>query len=147
MEENKEAVKAAITGIKRQFMAYRNGIIADSMRKAGYPYSVIFGLNVPQIAHIARTLTDGESLAPELWRDKGVRESRIMACYLFPHDITKEEAQKLINDLQTPEEGDMLAFRLLKHLPYAPELVDENKDSANAMCRHLAEILSKHISG
>ena len=35
--------------IKHQFMAFRNGIVADALRKAGYDYKVIFGLQLPQL--------------------------------------------------------------------------------------------------
>ena len=40
--------------IKRRFFAMRNGIIADTLRKAGLDYRMIFGLNLPQITDIAR---------------------------------------------------------------------------------------------
>jgi 3-methyladenine DNA glycosylase AlkD len=145
MDQNSE-LHDIIKGIKRQFMAYRNGIIADSLRSAGYPYSIIFGLNVPQLAHISRTLTATPELAAALWADTEVRESRLLACYLFPHDMAQPDAEAFIESLRTPEEGDMLAFRLLKHLPYASSLVEKYATSDNAMQRHLADILAKHLS-
>ena len=39
--------------IKRRFFAMRNGIIADTLRKAGLDYRMIFGLNLPQVVEIA----------------------------------------------------------------------------------------------
>ena len=42
--------------IKRRFFAMRNGIIADTLRKAGLDYRMIFGLNLPQITDIAADL-------------------------------------------------------------------------------------------
>ena len=39
--------------IKSRFMAMRNGIVADALRKGGMPHKVIFGLNVPQLSEIA----------------------------------------------------------------------------------------------
>ena len=35
--------------IKRRFFAMRNGIVADTIRKAGLQDKMIFGLNLPQI--------------------------------------------------------------------------------------------------
>jgi hypothetical protein len=35
---------------------------------------------------------------------------------------------------------------LLKHLPYASSLVEKYATSDNAMQRHLADILAKHLS-
>ncbi len=116
--------------IKQEFYAYRNGIVADALRKAGMPYKVIFGLQVPQLAEISRqiiariesqnngndTIAERRRLAQALWDDRGVRESRLLACYLFDHtQMDRAEAESLLNDIQTPEERDMLNFRLLRH--------------------------------
>ena len=105
-------------------MAYRNGIVADTLRSAGMTcYNVIFGLNVPQLAHIAGTIEPDMALARKLWADRGVRESRLLAAYLFPvAEVGFDEAEALINDAQTQEEADMLVFRLLRRLPCFAEL-------------------------
>lgn len=105
-------------------MAYRNGIVADTLRAAGMDcYNIIFGLNVPQLAHVAGTQLKIMELAETLWEDRKVRESRLLAAYLFPPDeIDEEYAMKLLNDVQTQEEADMLAFRLLRHLPFLTTL-------------------------
>ncbi|MCM1004708.1 MAG: hypothetical protein NC402_00235 [Prevotella sp.] len=105
-------------------MAYRNGIVADTLRAAGMDcYNVIFGLNVPQLAHIAGTLVPGMTLADALWADRKVRESRLLAAYLFPpEEVSEQKALELMADVQTQEEADMLAFRLLRQLPYHPAL-------------------------
>lgn len=115
-----------ISDIKKSFFALRNGILADTLRKAGMSYKVIFGLQIPQIAEIARGLEPSEELATELWKDREVRESRLLACYLFRTDETDmAKALELATDVRTPEEADMLAFRLFKRLPFAGELLDE----------------------
>lgn len=105
-------------------MAYRNGIVADTLRAAGMDcYNIIFGLNVPQLAHVAGTQLKIMELAETLWEDRKVRESRLLAAYLFPPDeIDEEYAMKLLNDVQTQEEADMLAFRLLRLLPFLTTL-------------------------
>lgn len=120
-------------------MAYRNGIVADTLRSAGMNcYNVIFGLNVPQLAHIAGTLEPDKALASRLWADKGVRESRLLAAYLFPHEeISRTEAEGLIQEVQTQEEADMLVFRLLRHLPFFADLKAESSGyAAVAMSRY-----------
>ena len=43
-----------IKEIKHSFLAFRNGIVSDTLRKAGMPYGIIFGLQLPQLAEIAR---------------------------------------------------------------------------------------------
>ena len=120
--ENIEPIKQ----IKHQFMVYRNGIVADTLRDAGMPYHVIFGLQLPQLAQIARSVAPSLSLANDLWADDKVRESRLLACYLFPKEsITLEQALALARSVQTVEEADIICFRLLRYLPFAEQLVAE----------------------
>ena len=122
--------------IKKLFYTYRNGVVADTLRRFGYPHKVIFGLQVPQIAAIARelrfdTATERNVTAEKLWADREVRESRLLACYLFdPQTITHEKALELACDTRSQEESDMLAFRLLKRLQ-SPDLLLARLESAN----------------
>lgn len=116
--------------VKHLFMTYRNGIIADSLRKAGMPYRVIFGLQLPQIRQIAtdlkaclseETLTE---LARTLWLDCNVRESRILAMAIFPPDRLKESDAKIMaSEILTREEADMLSFLLIRHTPHLSALI------------------------
>lgn len=64
-----------IKEIRQQFYTFRNGIIADTLRKAGDPHRIIFGLNLPQITDIARLIGLDASLARELWADTSCREA------------------------------------------------------------------------
>lgn len=132
--------------IQQQFFAYRNGILADQLRSAGCPCSVIFGLNVPQLAAIARQYESSTELADALWGKKNDREARLLACYLFPKsEVDADKARALIADVQTPEEADMLCFRLLKHLPFASELAAETATSDNQLTAYLSRSLSRHL--
>lgn len=104
-------------------MVYRNGMIADTLRKAGLPYKIIFGLQLPQIAAIARALPNTVDLADELWADNEVRESRLLACYLYPlEQIDEDKATKLAESVRTPEEADILCFRLLRYYKDAEKI-------------------------
>ena len=116
-----------VRDIKHKFMVYRNGIVADSLRKAGYPYQVIFGLQLPQLTAIAREIpeeVDRHELANVLWADREVRESRLLAPYLYESArLTLDDALALAKDVRTPEEADILAFRLLRHHPSAAAML------------------------
>ena len=132
--------------IKRSFFVFRNGVVADTLRKAGMPHKIIFGLQIPQIADIARGLAPSMSLAKELWDDSDVRESRLLAKYLFPaYEITEEMALELMRSVRTPEESDMLSFRLLKRLPFASEL-QAKADSDPAVPSFASVSLLRHLS-
>lgn len=127
------------------FFAYRNGVVAEALRRSGMPYAMIFGVDVPTLASIARRIGYDRQLAGELWADREVRESRLLACYLFdPESLLLASALELCRDIRTPEEADMLAFRLLKRLPYAQELLAElQKDPQTALA---AKSLSRHCA-
>ena len=140
-------MKEIIRNIKHEFMAYRNGIISDHLRSAGMNcYKIIFGLNIPQLAQIARSLDKSMELANLLWADRHVRESRLLATYIFPpEDINEKMASELIEDLQTREEADMLCFRLLKHLSFAPQIIKRYECSEKPLFSYCTSSLKKHI--
>ncbi len=133
--------------IKHQFMVFRNGIVADTLRNAGMPYHVIFGLQLPQLSQIARTVSPDSTLARELWEDKNVRESRLLACYLFPkEEVNQELALELACSVQTPEEADILCFRLLRYLPFAETLATQLEDSDNPTVAYCAKALRRNLA-
>lgn len=136
--------------IKHEFMTFRNGIVADTLRKAGMDYDIIFGLQIPQLSRIARQVENPE-LAEALWRDKKVRESRLLACCLFaPETVDEEMAMLLSSDVQTREEADILCFRLLRRLPYAESLAAKIESAAsasgNALQAYCAEALRRNLA-
>lgn len=89
--------------IKRNFFAMRNGIVADTIRRGGLQYKMIFGLNLPQIADIAATLQHSRELAEELWADIRTRESRLLSPMVYPRDeLTRERAAEMLREAQTP---------------------------------------------
>ncbi len=131
--------------IKHLFFTYRNGMMADTLRRYGMPYKTIFGLEIPRIAEIARGLAPSAELADALWADREVRESRLLAAYLFPVEtMTEEKAVALAADARTQEEADMLAFRLFRRLPFAARLLDRLE--ADPATRRAARALSPHLA-
>lgn len=134
-------IEGTIKEIKRQFMAYRNGIVADTLRGAGMDcYNVIFGLNLPQLKEVASRLSPSLVLAKTLWADCNVRESRLLATYIFPkEEVDAELARELMVSVRTQEEADILVFRLLRFLPFFLDLkaVDcGNKFMEGALLRY-----------
>lgn len=145
---NQDKTTDAIRHIKHEFMAYRNGIIADTLRNAGMPYKVIFGLQLPQLTAIAKAVKgsnfDTEQLARQLWQDKDVRESRLLACFLFSSSsMNREDVLNLCEDLLTREEADILSFKFLQHLSFVDTLAEELKQSSNPNTIYCAEALNR----
>lgn len=115
--------------IKQQFMAYRNGVIADTLRQAGWPHKVIFGLNLPQLTEIARSLPSPDiDLALKLWADREVRESRLLAPFLLPRDLDADRLLELCADIRTREETDLMAFRHIRYRADAADIAARTPD-------------------
>ena len=106
--------------VKRRFFAMRNGVIADTYRRAGSPFRIIFGLNLPQIVEIAGDFGPDAGLAEALWANTSTRESMLLAPMLLrPEDLTEENALKMIEECPSAETVDILCHRLLRKTPFA----------------------------
>lgn len=140
-------IQDSIKSIKHNFLAFRNGVISDTLRKAGMPYKIIFGLQLPQIAQIARAHEQNMKLAESLWQDENMRESRLTACYLFPpEEVDKEKALELAESVRTMEEADILTFRLLKRLSFARELAEELQKKEQPLVSYCGKALIRNLN-
>ena len=116
--------------IRKEFFAFRNGIIADKLRKAGDPHPVIMGCLLVDVqgiaARVRENLGDVEQLAAiasELWSDTNSRECRLAAPMLYPAGLMPlEQAQQWSESVETVEVADNLCHKLLRHLPDADAL-------------------------
>ena len=134
--------------IKHEFFSRRNGIIADAYRNAGDPHKTVFGLQLPQLSEIARMAgMPDTALSVQLWADRDCRESRLLACWLVDHaDVTEQQALDMAADTRTREEADILAFRLLRRLPFATALADKiRKSSASDISIYVATALKRNL--
>ncbi|MDE5839480.1 MAG: DNA alkylation repair protein [Muribaculaceae bacterium] len=146
-----QANSGIIAAIRKEFFALRNGMIADTLRKGGLEQKYIFGLQIPQIKEIAlkyRPEKDDEAclLAQALWTDRECREARLLACHIMPPgSITKDEAAKWAEDTASREESDILAFRLLRHLPFAAEIAEEVKAKGSWLNEYTAIAIRRFL--
>lgn len=125
--------------IKRQFFAMRNGVIADTIRKGGLEYKMVFGLNLPQVKEIAESLPHTPELAEQMWEDSRTRESMLLAPMLYPVDqFSREVASRWIKQIPTTEVGDILCHSLIRKHPHAWEIAMEFVDSDVEMERYTA---------
>lgn len=125
--------------IKRKFFAMRNGIIADTIRKAGLEYKMVFGLNIPQIKDIAATLPHTPELAEEMWADRRTRESLLLAPMLYPiGEMDLATALRWASEAPTTEVADILCHSLLRHHPSAWDIAMEYVTSTSEITRYTA---------
>lgn len=121
--------KPILQEIRKDFYTYRNGILADSLKNLYPDHTKIFGLMVPQFIEVAKKYPKDLELGKALWEDKSTRESRLLALYILPAEkIDKELAKRLFHEIQSIEEADFLAFRILRHLSFARDLYEELTD-------------------
>ena len=112
--------------LKRRLFAMRNGVVADTLRKAGCPHRIVFGLNLPQLNEIASGLTPSAALAESLRADVNLRESALLAPMLYPvQELTYEKAREWALTTMWYEDADILCFKLLRHTPFAAKLAAE----------------------
>ncbi|MDE5812480.1 MAG: DNA alkylation repair protein [Muribaculaceae bacterium] len=137
-----EAEFSPLQLIKRRFFAMRNGIIADTMRKAGATYRIIFGLNLPQLKEIVAEFQPmATELAPQLWQNASTRESRLTAVMLFSTFTTDApKAEELIASLSDDETevSDLIVMKLLKGAPHFDSTLEKLLQSQRQIDRYTA---------
>lgn len=117
----------------------RNGIVADTIRKAGLDYKMIFGLNLPQIKEIADSLPHTPELAGEMWNDRRTRESMMLAPMLYPvEQLSRETASQWMREAPTTEVADILCHSLIRKHPQAWDVAMEYVTSDVEMERYAA---------
>lgn len=133
--------------VKRRFYALRNGDIAAVLRKAGSPYRIIFGLQLPQILEVAAASGCDAPLAESLWANVTTRESRLMAPMIADRELFSiDDARRWIASLVGTEETDLLCHRLLRHLPFAETIINEfSADSQAELQHYLALRLARNL--
>lgn len=124
--------------LKRSMYAMRNGIVADTLRKGGCPHKIVFGVNLPQLAEIAREFGKNCEVAEQLWADTSTRESMLLAPMLMPEeDFSKEDAKRWIDSCPSREAIDILCLKLLRLRPFALDLTRDLAKESDKM-RHYA---------
>lgn len=133
--------------IKQQFYAFRNGIVADALRKAGDGHQVIFGLNLPQLIQVAQTTGCDRALAEQLWANATTRESRLLAPMVYPRaDFAESTAVEWVRGVENTEVADVLCHKLLRYEDYAERLYISLCGSESDMTRYVALRLALNLS-
>ena len=124
------SMQEILRGVRKEFFAFRNGIVADKLRKAGDPHSMIMGcllVDVQAIAQRAKEAIGNDehlaAIATELWNDTNSRECRLAAPMLYPARLMmQEQALQWCQTVETVEIADNLCHKLLRHTADADAL-------------------------
>lgn len=103
--------------LKRRFFAMRNGAVAESLRRRGAPYRIIFGLNLPQLSEIAGEFGPDAELSCMLRDNVATRESMLIAPMLYPrHLLDVDTAYSWLVEAPTTEVVDVACLKLIKYI-------------------------------
>ena len=123
-------IQEILRGIRKEFFAFRNGIVADKLRKAGDPHNMIMGCLLVDIQGIAQRQREANGdngqlaeIATELWSDINSRECRLAAPMLYPaNEMRLDTALEWCDSVETTEVADNLCHKLLRHTNEADAL-------------------------
>ena len=126
MTETDQKVKE----IKQSFRQMMDGQVAQSMRQKGVDYHLNWGATLPRLKEMSEEIkaslneeqtSNLKSLAIALWKEN-VRECKILATMLMPPDeLLSEVADIWMEQTETVEIAEQLAFNLMQNVPYAAE--------------------------
>ncbi len=106
--------------IKRSFRLMMNGPGSQSMRDKGLGYKLNWGVPYPELKKMAQEYGKDYNLAIELWKED-IRECKILATLIMPAEKMLAEITDLwMEQVQSQEMAEMLAFNLLQYVDYAP---------------------------
>ena len=128
-----------LQAIRKEFFAFRNGIVADALRRVGDPHKVIMGCQLTDVIAIACHYEKSATLAQALWDDANHRECRMAAPLLYPvEEFDEKTALAWCQSIESTESADVLCHRLLRHLSYAPQLWETLRESQQPLVRYTA---------
>jgi hypothetical protein len=117
--ENEETHQKLMT-IKRSFRLLMNGPGSQSMRDKGLGYKLNWGVPFYELKKMAQEYGKDYDLAIELWKED-IRECKILATLIMPADKMLAEITDIwMEQVQSQEMAEMLAFNLLQYVEYAP---------------------------
>ena len=123
-------IQDTLREIRKEFFAFRNGIVADKLRKAGDPHGMIMGCLLVDVSAITQRYREAindvevlKTVAQELWNDTNSRECRLAAPMLYPaEEMNLDQAIQWCETVETTEVADNLCHKLLRHIPDADSL-------------------------
>lgn len=126
-----------IPEIKKEFFAYRNGIVSDMLRKNGDPHEFIMGCQLVDVVSIASRIEHTVDMANEMWNSTKHRECRMIAPMLYPAELMNEDtAVEWALSVECNEIADVLCHRLFKYLPFSPELAEKLVDNESHLVKY-----------
>lgn len=111
--------------IKRSFRLLMSGPTSQSMTQKGLGYKINWGVPFIELKKMALEYGKDYELAIELWKED-IRECKILATLIMPAEKMLPEITDIwMEQVNSQEMAEMLAFNLLQHVDYAPAIAYE----------------------
>lgn len=111
--------------IKQSFRLRMNGPASQSMREKGLHYKINWGVPIPELKKMAAEYGKDYDLAIALFKED-IRECKILATMIMPPEKMLPEITDLwMEQTNSQEIAEQLAFNLFQYLDYAPLLAYE----------------------
>lgn len=144
MTSLQDAHNEYLKAIRKEFFAFRNGIIANKLRDAGDPHDIIMGCLLVDIVGItsrARERIGNEidlaTVAQEMWNDTNSRECRLAAPMLFPPGLMSGQlALTWCQGIESTEIADNLCHKLLRHIADSQEVMSQLITQEGTMAKY-----------
>ena len=118
--DNQEEIRQRANAIRREFRLLMNGVASQSMREKGSSYHINWGIQLPRLRELALQYEKDSRLAVMLWKDD-VRESKIMATLLMPHEEMLPDMMELwMQQIPNMEMVEMSVINLFQYADSAP---------------------------
>jgi 3-methyladenine DNA glycosylase AlkD len=117
--------------IKKNIYLHKNGIISESMESKGIHYAMNYGVSIPELRIMATSLPQDALLAQRLW-DENIRETKLLATYLYPIDRLNEETASIwLKDINNIELAEQTARNLFSKSSFAASIANNWSQSTN----------------
>ena len=118
--EHQDVIREKANAIRCEFRLLMNGVASQSMRQKGSSYHINWGIQLPQLKELATQYEKNGQLAIMLWKDD-VRESKIMATLLMPHDeMLPDMMEQWMQQISNMEMVEMSVVNLFQYADSAP---------------------------
>lgn len=145
-------IEAEVDKITTQVKRYKNGVVVDSLKKAGILYEMSYGVSIVHLKNIVSNYKPDNQLAKTLWR-KQWRETMMLSTLLLEKDIKSLGLlQEFCNEAQTEEVLQQIGMNALGGMPNSLEVIKNYITSGNTNSKIVAcyalhqKVIGKNIS-
>lgn len=111
--------------VKKALRSAMNGVLSAQMRRAGMPYRLVFGVEIPRLLSIAQEFPADRRLAQALWNES-IRECKMLAAMLMPQEeMLPEVAEIWVEEIPTAEIAQTTVMYLFSRTAWAPTVAFE----------------------